>query len=180
MRKSTYDRIVLLRQTGPLWAEADRHEQSNPKLRFRLLRELLRQGHNDLGLLQNVAEAYAEGVGTKQNRPRAQDLNRKAWRRGSESAARNAGIDARLDGRQSLAILWFRRAIRVGSSDALLHLAKIFLASPDSRSEARALLQRRVDRGEEIMFEITEQGEQRACEDEEYAEAKRLLNEMAP
>lgn len=178
MRQSTFNRIMLRRKTGALWAEADRHEQSNPRLRFRLLRQLLRKGHNDPGLIQNLAEAYAEGLGTRPNRLRAQTLNRKAWRRGSEIAACNAGIDARLDGRHALALLWFRRANAMGSSDALLNLAKLLLADPKGRSEARALLGSRVDRGRETIFDITEQGEQQPCEDQDFAEAKQLLNEV--
>ena len=178
MRQSTFNRIMRRRQTGALWTEADRHELSDPKLRFRLLLTLLREGHNDPGLIQNVDVAYAEGIGIRPNRLRAQALNRKAWRRGSESAACNAGIDARRDSRHRLALLWFRRAIAMGSSDALLNLAKFLLADPNRRSEARALLQRRVDRGPETIVDITGEGDQHPGEDEQFTHAKQLLNEL--
>ena len=179
MRQSTFNRIMLKRRTGELWTEADRYEQSDPKLRFRLLLKLLREGHNDPGLIQNVAEAYAEGIGTRPNRLRAQAFNRKAWRRGSDTAACNAGIDARRDGRHALALLWFRRAIAMGSSDALLNLAKLLLADPNRRSEAHALLRSRVDRGPETTVDITDEGDQHAGEDEQFIEAKQLLNELS-
>ena len=135
--------------------------------------------HNDPGLIQNVAEACAEGIGTRQNRLRAQALNRRAWRRDSETAACNAGIDARRDGRHALALLWFRRAMAMGSSDALLNLAKLLLADPRRRSEARALLQNRVDRGPETIVDITDGGDQHPGKDEQFTEAKQLLNELS-
>lgn len=179
MRQTDYERIMLRRQTDRLWAEAERYEESDPKLRFRLLLKMLREGHNDPGILQNLAEAYLQGIGTKPSWRRAQDLNRRAWRRGSDTAALNAGINAQLDGRVESAAVWFRRAERRGSSDALLHLAKLLLTSPSGKNEALALLQRRVEMGEETWFEIAEGSKPRPCKDETYAEAKRLLNELA-
>lgn len=179
MRKITYKRIMLQRQTGPLWSEADTYEESNPGLRFRLLRKLVHQGHSDPGLLQSIAYAYAEGIGTRQSRLQAQRWNKKAWKRGSESAACNAGIDARLDGRQALAVIWFRRAIAAGSSDALLLLAKLLLPLANSREEVLSLLQQRVGRGPEYVVEITSNGEPKQIADEQLAEALRLLKEVA-
>ena len=66
----------------------------------------------------------------------------------------------------------------MGSSDALLNLAKLLLTDPSRRSEARALLQSRVNRGPEMLVEITGEGEQQTCEDEQFTEAKQLLNEL--
>jgi hypothetical protein len=47
----------------------------------------------------------------------------------------NAGVDARPDGRRTLAVIWLRRAIGLGSSDALLHLAKLRPTFDNRRSE---------------------------------------------
>ena len=179
MRRRAYDRIVLQRQTGALWMNADQYEESDPERRFRLLRSLISQGHNDPGLFQNLAFAYAEGLGTKRNRFQALRWNRKAWRRGSESAACNAGIDAKLDGRQTLAVIWFRRAIAMGSSDALLHLAKLYLQIGDGRVEAIDLLRRRIAMGTEQVFEVGGPGkEPKPLPDEDLAEARQLLDEL--
>lgn len=179
MQKGTFDRIMLQRQTGTLWLKADHYEESNPKRWFRLLRSLIRQGHNDPGLFANLANAYAEGQGTKPNRLQALRWNRKAWRRGSESAACNAGIDAIRDGRRTLAMIWFRRAIAMGNYDALLHLAKLLLQLGNRRAEAMSLLRKRIEIGPEQMFELRKPGETtRPVTDEDFAEAKRLLNEL--
>ena len=97
----------------------------------------------------------------------------------AQGAACNAGIDARLDGRQSLAAIWFRRAIAMGSSDALLQLAKLFFQREDRRVEAISLLHRRIAMGPEQMFEVGGPiDDQRPLPDEDLAEAKRLLNEL--
>jgi len=178
MQKSTYDRIMLLRQTGTLWNEAERYEETNSNRWFKLLRNLVRQGHNDAGLMARLAVAYADGEGVKPNRLQALRWNKKAWRRGYAVAACNAGIDARHEGRQVLAITWFRRAIAMEDSDALLHLAKLFLQFDDRRREALGLLRQRVDKGPQMIVDIVPGEDAQRVADDDWAEAKRLAAEL--
>ena len=179
MRRSTYDRIMLRRQTAALWNEAERLEGADPKRRVRRLLKLTREGHNDSALYNNLGYAFAEGQGVKRNRLTALAWNRKAWRRGLAVAANNAAIDARLDGRTQLALLWFRRAIGMGDPDAPFHLAKLLLELGGPTAEIQALLRQRITAGPQEWQEWpAEDGEPHPTEDEDYVEASRLLQQL--
>ena len=60
----------------------------------------------------------------------------------------------------------------MGISAALLILGKLLLAHPNERSEARALLQSRVNRGPETIVHVTDESDQHPGEYERFTEAK--------
>jgi TPR repeat protein len=88
------------------------------------------------------------------------------------------------EGRTSSAILWFRRAIALGDPDARLDLGKILLKDTNHCCEARQLLEEYVAAGPQEIYELRPVGsfprvnENVRLEDEDFEEAKRLLEEL--
>ncbi len=78
MHKSTYDRVMLRRQTGSLWLAVDRFEDTDPQKHFRLLRTLLATGDNDAGLMANVASLSSGGLGVRPSRSQALRWSKRA------------------------------------------------------------------------------------------------------
>jgi TPR repeat protein len=90
-----------------------------------------------------------------------------------------------MEGRTTSAILWFRRAIAAGDPDARFDLAKMLLEDPDRCVEAVRLLREYVARGPQEIYEVRPPGENGPrvrldvrLEDEDFEEAKRLLQEL--
>ena len=70
---------------------------------------------------------YDQGMGVKADEDAALHWYRLAYRSGSNLAANNMGCIWRDRGKIDRALMWFRRAVRLGDGDASLEIAKIYL-----------------------------------------------------
>ncbi len=76
---------------------------------------------------RTVGQFYDRGDGVKANQEAALYWYRRAYRHGSDSAANNIGCIWRDRGNLGRAILWLKRAAKLGDGDANLNIAKIYL-----------------------------------------------------
>jgi len=179
MRKSTYDRVMVRRQTDSLWLAAEKFEDTDSQKRFRMLRTLLATGHDDPGIMTSVAMLYADGEGVKRSRSQALRWSRRAWRRGYSIAALNCGIDETKSSRTESAVKWFLRAIDLGDVDAPFYLAKLYLEVGCNYQEAAKLLKMRISAGPQESFTVSPGVEPiRVLEDGDFEEAKHLLSDL--
>jgi hypothetical protein len=123
---------------------------------FRLFHKAARAGHRASWL--NVAYCFSVGLGVRRSRERALFWYRKAVKKGDGAAATSIGMVYRDEGRPRLAARWFRKAVLLGYTDALLDLAKLYLGPLDDRAKARAALAR-VARARDVSVDTQEQAE---------------------
>lgn len=119
----------------------------------------------DSSAQNNLGYLYSEGKGVKQSNEEAEYWYRKAYRRQSTSAAHNLGILFRDSGDPKKALKWFERAVKLGSWDSNLDLAKIYIERNEPVKAAEHL--RRTLEGPAI--EVPE---------ESVDEARRLLEQL--
>lgn len=96
---------------------------------------------------QRLGSIYDRGVGCKPDKRRALYWYKKAWRSRDWCAATNIAILYRENGQHRLEFAWFERAARAGDGDALVEIAKCYLAGvgvPKDRVKAIQCLQRAV------------------------------------
>ncbi len=117
-------------------------ERGDTRAAFRLFR--LGATAGDASAQLNVGYMYDEGIGVRQNRQKALDWYRRAYRRGSAAAANNIGLILRDKGLHSDALRWLERAHRRGDADSGLPIAEIYLKLGDTRQAIRYLNQVRL------------------------------------
>jgi len=99
-----------------------------------------------------LADFYDQGTGVKANQRaalywymRAYRQHDSWYRRGDSSSANNIGCIWRAKGRPRTAIMWFKRAVKLGDGDANLNIALIYLRSNRDRQKAVLYLQRTIN-----------------------------------
>jgi uncharacterized protein len=99
-----------------------------------------------------LASFYDQGTGVKANRRAALYWYMRAYRqhdtwyrRGDSTSANNIGCIWRDRRKSQTAIMWFKRAVRLGDGDANLNIAKIYLHSNRDRQKAVRYLQRTIN-----------------------------------
>jgi TPR repeat protein len=99
-----------------------------------------------------LASFYDQGTGVKANQRAALYWYMRAfreydsWYRGGDStSANNIGCIWRDKGRLQTAVMWFKRAVKLGDGDANLNIAQIYLRSNRERQKAVRYLQRTID-----------------------------------
>jgi TPR repeat protein len=103
---------------------------------FRLFLAAARAG--DKASQLNVGCFYDEGKGVRRNRSAALYWYKRAYRHGDASAAHNIGTIWRGENNPQRALSWFRRAVKLGSDDSNLEIAKHYLQN--GRDLNRAIL----------------------------------------
>jgi TPR repeat protein len=101
---------------------------------------------------RTLASFYDQGTGVKSNRRAALYWYMRAYRqhdtwyrRGDSTSANNIGCIWRDRRKSQTAIMWFKRAVRLGDGDANLNIAKIYLGSNRDRQKAVRYLQRTIN-----------------------------------
>lgn len=107
---------------------------------FRLFLVAAKAGH--VGSQLNVGYCYDVGDGTRRNRSAALHWYKRAYRHGHASAAHNMGTIWRDERKWRLALWWFRRAVKLGSDDSSLEIAKYYLSNELGASKAIPHLRR--------------------------------------
>jgi TPR repeat protein len=99
-----------------------------------------------------LASFYDQGTGVKANRRAALSWYVRAYRehdswyrRGDSTSANNIGCIWRDKRKPRTAIMWFKRAVRLGDGDANLNIALIYLSNKRDRQKAVRYLQRTID-----------------------------------
>ena len=106
----------------PFGEAADR---GDPQRAFRRLLREVAAGDDDAML--NLGYCYDTGVGTKPNPAKAMLWYRRAYRKGSSSAAINIATVYRDQGKTRLAFAWYLRAVLLRDGSAMLEVAKCYL-----------------------------------------------------
>jgi TPR repeat protein len=94
------------------------------------------------GCKVNLAGYYAAGTGVKQDREKARSLYREVYEKGDSLGAFNLAWDYRWDNDFKNAVLWWKRAVKMGDISANLPLAKACLHTADDRDKAMMYLRR--------------------------------------
>jgi uncharacterized protein len=123
--RTSRGRLVKSR-ADDLFVRADRQaDKGSFKSAFRLFLAGARAG--DSGCQINVANFYDEGKGTRRDRSAAMYWYKRAYRRGSSSAAHNIGVMWRNEKKYKRALAWFKKAVALGDDEANLEIAKHYL-----------------------------------------------------
>jgi TPR repeat protein len=100
----------------------------------------------------SLACFYDQGTGVRANTRAALYWYMRAYRqhdtwyrRGDATSANNIGCIWRDKGRPKTAIMWFKRAVKLGDGDANLNIALIYLRSKHDRQKAVVYLRRTID-----------------------------------
>ncbi len=107
---------------------------------FRLYLKAAKNG--DSGSQLNVANLYDAGDGVRRNCEAALYWYKRAYRRGSASAASNIGVSWRNEKKPKLALEWFRKAVRLGDDEANLEIALHYLREERNPAKAVPYLER--------------------------------------
>lgn len=110
-------------------------EKGDMRSAFRFYLAAAKSG--DSGSQLNVGNLYDAGTGVRRNRVAALYWYKRAYRRGSSSAASNIGIMWRNEKKLKLALEWFQKAVRMGDDEANLEIAKHYLL--DERDPDKAV-----------------------------------------
>jgi TPR repeat protein len=106
---------------------------------------LIAAKEGDVSSQLNVAYFYEQGrsrsrcdvgIGVRKNLDQALIWYRRAYRRGSASAANNIGTIYRDRGQTRMALQWFNRALKRGDVDSSLEIAKVYISMKGRTSEA--------------------------------------------
>lgn len=126
-------------QSHALWLRAEKQEErGNLRAAFRLMLAAAKLGNASAQI--NVANYYDDARGVRRNRSAALYWYKRAYRRGSSTAAHNIGVVWRNERNFRRAIYWFRRAVELGSPESNLDIAKHFLHNEkDARTAIRYL-----------------------------------------
>jgi uncharacterized protein len=143
VRGSRYARQSLKPNPDALFKQAN-EEWDRRKLRsaFRLFLSGARAG--DPGAQVNLGYFYDTGVGMKPNRRQALYWYKKAFEQGYAAAATNIGTILRDQRQFKKALVWFRRAVKLGDGDANLEIAKIYLRDQGEGGRAIPYLRRTI------------------------------------
>lgn len=119
---------------------ANYEEQRDMRSAFRLYLKAAKNG--DSGSQLNVANLYDAGDGVRRNCEAALYWYKRAYRRGSASAASNIGVSWRNEKKPKLALEWFRKAVRLGDDEANLEIALHYLREERNPAKAVPYLER--------------------------------------
>jgi len=107
----------------------------------------------------NVGCFYDEGKGVRRNRSAALYWYKRAYRRGDASAANNIGTIWRDENNSQRALSWFRRAVKLGSDDSNLEIAKHYLQNERDLGRAVPYLNK-VCRSDRVTEDSAEEAKQ--------------------
>lgn len=109
-----------------LFIRADELEDRGElKAAFRLFLAGAKAG--DVSCQLNLGNYYDDAKGIRRNRKAALYWYRRAYRRGNAAAASNLGMMWRNEGKPGRALVWFKRAVKMGDDEANLEIAKHYL-----------------------------------------------------
>jgi TPR repeat protein len=109
-----------------LFIRADELEDRGElKAAFRLFLAGAKSG--DVSCQLNLGNYYDDAKGIRRNRKAALYWYRRAYRRGNAAAASNLGMMWRNEGKPGRALVWFKRAVKMGDDEANLEIAKHYL-----------------------------------------------------
>ncbi len=119
----------------------------------------------------NLGHIYDVGDGVEEDKDKALDLYKKAWRISHRpSSCNNIAIIYLEKGRMNLAIKWWNKAVDLGHGDAALSLAKLLLES-GRRTD--------VERAKELLHFASTRKEGLAITPSGKEDAEQLLNELS-
>ena len=126
-------------QSDALWLRAEKQEErGNLRTAFRLMLAAAKLGNAFAQV--NVANYYDDARGVRRNRSAALHWYKRAYRRGSSTAAHNIGVVWRNERNFRRAVYWFCRAVELGDPESNLDIAKHFLHNEkDARTAIRYL-----------------------------------------
>ena len=104
---------------------ANSEEKGDMRSAFRFYLAAAKSG--DSGSQLNVGNLYDAGTGVRRSRDSALHWYKRAYRRGSVSAANNIGVLWRNEKKPKRALEWFRKAVRLGDDEANLEIAMHYL-----------------------------------------------------
>ena len=134
-------RRSLKSKTDDVFVRADKQaEAGNLKSAFRLYLAAAKAG--DTSCQINLGNFYDEGAGVRRNRSAAMYWYKRAYRRGSPSAAHNIGVMWRNEEKYARALDWFKKAVRLGDDEANLEIAKHYLQVEQNAVKAIPHLER--------------------------------------
>lgn len=90
----------------------------------------------ETGCQVDVGNYYDDGKAVRRNRKAALYWYKRAYRRGSASAAHNIGILLRNDKNPKHALEWFKKAVRMGDGESNLEIAKHYLRHEQNAARA--------------------------------------------
>ena len=124
-----------------LFVRADREvDRGRFKAAFRLFLAGAKMG--DIGCQLNLGNFYADGQGVGRNLSAALKWYKLAYRRGNASAARNIGVTWRDEKKHRRALVWFKKAVRLGDEGANLEIAKHYMANDKNPARAISYLEK--------------------------------------
>lgn len=88
------------------------------------------------GCWSRLAYMFDLGIGVRVDKAKAMSYYRRAWRGGEWVGASNIAILYREAGNHRATFRWFRRAAEAGDGDALVEIAKCYLAGTGVRKNA--------------------------------------------
>ena len=148
-----------------LFVEAEKlQEQGALKKAHEALLQAAALGHT--GAQVTLGNNFSSGVGVDGSDEKAAYWYKRAYREGDESGALNLAIDKLRDHNTRAAVFWFNRARLMGSGEATLELAKIFLTKKQGKVKAIRFL------------EMTQEMKPREISDDAKEEAARLLSSI--
>lgn len=92
--------------------------------------------NGDSGSQLNLGNLYDAGIGVRRSRESALYWYKRAYRRGSASAANNIGVLLRNDKKPRQALKWFQKAVRLGDVEAHLEIAEHYLRNDGNALKA--------------------------------------------
>ena len=126
-RQFSQPRLV---KAGEAWSKGeDQRDKGNLRSAFRLFLSAAKAGYSAAQV--SVGYFYDVGVGIKPNPRKAMMWYQRAYRGGgdcADCAANNIGTIWRDKGDSGCAITWLKRAVKLGSIDSNVEIAKIYLA----------------------------------------------------
>ena len=135
MQKATTSHLSRTIRANSLYQRADEHwRQGRVRSAFRLFLAAAEAGSDAASEI--VGQFYDCGDGVKVDQDAALHWYRKAYRRGSDSAANNIGCIWRDRREFQRALLWFRRAVKLGDGDANLNIAKVYIRGSSGSKRA--------------------------------------------
>ena len=137
--------------------EQGEREWARGRLRSAFLSFLSAAEAGNVPSLFILSHFYDDGIGAQADHSKALFWYERAYRKGSGSAANNAGVIWRDRGDTAAALLWFKRAAKMGDNDANLNIAKVYLKT-DKKDRAVSYLE------QTLLGEVTEGSKQEARE----------------
>jgi uncharacterized protein len=146
-----------------LFCKADKYEEDGLQTEaFEYMLKAAQLGHS--GAQANLGNYYSSGKGIKRSDDKAAYWYKRAALQGNDTGALNLAIDKLKAKNLRAAIFWLEKARSMGSGEATLELAKIYLGKKRGKSKAIRLL------------EMTQQMKLSQISDEAKEEAGLLLS----